>query len=93
MAIKFLHDHKVGEGDDLETFKEGQIVTDRSHESEVGFVRRGHAAFIRGNKLLDHEDKVIGTHKAASPRKRATAKPKAAAPKKAAKAKPAKAGK
>lgn len=59
MAIQFLHDHSVGEGDDRESFKEGQTVTDRSPESELAFVRRGHAGFVCGGKLFDHEDREI----------------------------------
>lgn len=59
MTIQFLRDHTVGLGDDEESFTKGQIVEDRSHDSEMHFVRRGHAAFLRDGKLYDHEDRLV----------------------------------
>ncbi|MGX7926465.1 hypothetical protein ACWPMX_07815 [Tsuneonella sp. HG094] len=55
MAIKFLVDHRV-DGPPVEAFKQGDLVKDRSPESELGFVRRRVAAFV-GDKgaLTDHE--------------------------------------
>jgi hypothetical protein len=59
MAIKFLRDHSVASVPP-ESFTEGQVVEDRSPESELHFVRRGVAAFV-GEKgaLFDHEGKPI----------------------------------
>lgn len=67
MAIKFLRDHKV-DGDPVEEFTAGQVVDDRSPESEMHFVRRRHAAFIRDGKLYDHEGREV-TEPAALPAK------------------------
>lgn len=55
MAIKFLNDHKV---EDL-AFKTGEVVEDRNPGSELHFVRRGYAAFLRDGKLYDHEDREV----------------------------------
>lgn len=51
MAIKFLKDHEVGSFPP-EKFTAGQVVTDRSPESEAAFVRRNAAAFIGDDKKL-----------------------------------------
>lgn len=55
MAIKFLTDHQVG----TEAFTAGQVVEGRSPESEMHFVRRRKAAFIRDGGLFDHEGKEV----------------------------------
>lgn len=60
MAIKFLTDHRV-EGPPEERFKKGQVVKNRSPESEMHFVRRGLAAFYESKTkpLIDHEGNEI----------------------------------
>jgi hypothetical protein len=58
-GIKFLRDHRV-EGPPEETFTEGQVVTDRSYESQMHFVTRRQAAFIGDDgKLYDHEERLV----------------------------------
>jgi hypothetical protein len=59
MPIKFLKDHVV-QGVPVESFSTGQVVKDRSPESEMHFVRRGIAAFVDGEgNLTDHDGKAV----------------------------------
>ncbi|WP_342248612.1 hypothetical protein [Sphingomonas sp. OTU376] len=59
--IIFLRDHSVGEGNDLEQFTKAQKVERSTPESEMHFVRRGHAAFFdpETGALTDHDGNPI----------------------------------
>jgi len=59
MAIKFLKNHEVAGSIPVEKFTVGQVVEDRSPESEAHFVSRGVAAYVRDKKLYDRDGKEV----------------------------------
>jgi hypothetical protein len=67
MAIKFLKDHSTA-SIPPEHFTAGQIVKDRSPESELHFVRRGLAGYYdeKSKSLFDHEGRALDEQPAAT---------------------------